>query len=103
MVVWLKRALVQASVGAVFGFVLWCLLGKSMTSMLFGSLGGSFSCRTDVELGLDKFVSMQLYSAIAGALVAFAGATFVRLRWMKPKAKLARAAAAATPTDPRTD
>jgi hypothetical protein len=98
MVVWLKRAFLQASVGAVFGFVGWCLLGKSMTSLMFGSLGGSFSCRADVELGLDKFVAMQLYSAIAGAVIAFAGATFVRYRWMK--AKRAKAVATLTTAAP---
>jgi hypothetical protein len=87
MMAWLKRGLVQASVGAVLGFLVWCLIGKSMTSMLFGSLGGSFSCRADVEVGLDKFVSMQLYSAIAGALVVLLGAAFVRFRRAKSKPK----------------
>lgn len=87
MMAWLKRALVQMSVGGVLGFLLWCLIGKSMTGMLFGSLGGTFSCRADVEAGLDKFVSMQLYSAIAGALIVLAGATFVRMRWAKRKNK----------------
>ena len=87
MVGWLKRALVQASVGAVLGFVIWCLLGKRMTSMLFGSLGGTITCRPDVEVALDKFVAMQLYSAIGGALVVFAGVTFVRMRWAKSKSK----------------
>ncbi len=89
--VWLKRALVQMSVGAVLGFVVWCLIGKSTTSMMFGSLGGTFSCRQDVEIGLDKFVAMQLYSAIGGALSVLAGATLVRRSWSKRKAKSARA------------
>lgn len=87
MMAWLKRALVEMSIGGVLGFILWCLIGKSMTSMMFGSLGGTFSCRTDVELGLDKFVAMQLYSAIGGALVVLAGATFVRMKWAKRKNK----------------
>jgi hypothetical protein len=87
MMAWLKRALVQMSVGAVLGFIIWSLLGKSMTSMMFGSLGGSFSCRLDVEAGLDKFVAMQLYSAIGGALVVLGGATFVRMKWAKRKNK----------------
>ncbi len=80
MVGWLKQTLVLMCVGAVLGFSIWCLLGKSMTSMQFGSLGGSLSCKTDVELGLDKFVSMQLYSAMAGASLVFIGATIVRVR-----------------------
>jgi len=87
MVVWLKRALVQMSVGGVLGFILWCLFGKSMTGMMFGSLGGTFSCRADVEAGLDKFVAMQLYSAIGGALLVFGVATFVRMKWAKRKNK----------------
>jgi hypothetical protein len=85
MVGWLKQTLILMCVGAVLGFALWSLLGKSMTSMLFGSLGGSFSCKADVELGLDKFVSMQLYSALTGAVLVFIGATIMRVR-RKPKA-----------------
>jgi len=91
MIAWVKRSLVEASVGAVLGFTGWCLLGKSLTAMLFAPLGGSFSCRTDVEAGLDKFVSMQLYSAIGGALLVFGGALFVRMRWAKRKARSAQA------------
>jgi hypothetical protein len=94
MMAWLKRTSVEMSIGAVIGFIVWCLLGKSMTSMLFASIGGTFSCKADVEAGLDKFVSMQLYSAIAGALVIFGGATFVRMRLSKRKAK------PAAPVDP---
>jgi hypothetical protein len=87
MKAWLKRTLVELTTGAMFGFVVWCLLGKQLTGMLFGSLGGSFSCRLDVEQGLDKFVAMQLYSAIAGALVAFIGMWLVRRWWSKSRAK----------------
>jgi hypothetical protein len=83
MLVWLKRTLVELTTGAVLGFIAWCLLGKNLTSMLFGSLGGSFSCRADVELGLDKFVAMQMYSAIAGALVSFLGMLLMRHWWSK--------------------
>ena len=83
MLAWLKRTLVEMATGAILGFVVWCFFGKSLTSMIFGSLGGSFSCRADVELGLDKFVAMQLYSAIAGALVAFLGMLLLRSWWRK--------------------
>ena len=69
MPAWIKRTLTELSVGAVVGFVVWCLVGRSLTSMLFGSLGGTFSCKADVEVGLDKFVSMQIYSALVGAVV----------------------------------
>jgi hypothetical protein len=69
MVRWLKRTGVEMLVGAVVGFLVWCLAGKSLTSMMYGSLGGSFSCQLDVETALTRFLSMQLYSAIAGALV----------------------------------
>src|SRR5689334_7737116 len=86
MLIWLKRTLTWLSSGAAVGFILWCLFGKRLTSMLFGSLGGSFSCRADVEIGLDKFVAMQLYSAIAGALVAFFGMFFLRRWWLKSRA-----------------
>jgi hypothetical protein len=94
MMAWLKRTSVEMSIGAVIGFIVWCLLGKGMTSMLFSSIGGTFSCKADVEAGLDKFVSMQLYSAIAGALIIVGGATLVRLRLSKRKGK------PAAPVDP---
>jgi uncharacterized membrane protein YccC len=95
MLPWIKRTLVELSTGAMIGFVIWCLLGKQMTSMLFGSLGGSFSCRLDVEAGLDKFVAMQLYSAIAGALVAFLGMLVLRRWWSKSRAKRSQPATGA--------
>jgi hypothetical protein len=98
MLVWLKRALRDLTTGAAIGFVIWCLFGKQLTGMLFGSLGGSFSCRIDVENGLDKFVSMQLYSAIAGALVAFLGMLLLRRWWAKSRARSAQAAARAPGT-----
>jgi hypothetical protein len=93
MVAWLKRTLVELTTGAMLGFVVWCLLGKQLTSMLFGTLGGSFSCRIDVEAGLDKFVAMQLYSAIVGAVVAFLGMLILRRWWSKSRAKPAPPAA----------
>ena len=92
---WLKRTLTELTAGAAAGFVAWCLLGKQLTSMLFGSLGGSFSCRADVEIALDKFVAMQLYSAIAGALVAFLATLLVRRWWAKSRAKSAQPPAGA--------
>ncbi|HEX2732896.1 MAG TPA: hypothetical protein VHM70_14905 [Polyangiaceae bacterium] len=70
MLPWLKRTSIELVVGALVGFVIWSFVGKRLTSMLFGSLGGSFSCSADVELGLDKFLAMQLYSALGGAALA---------------------------------
>ena len=69
MVRWMKRTGVELLIGAVLGFIIWCLAGKSMTSMMYGSLGGSFSCQADVETALTRFLAMQLYSAIAGAVI----------------------------------
>jgi hypothetical protein len=69
MAKWFKRTGVELLIGAVIGFAVWCLAGKSMTSMMYGSLGGSFSCQTDVQTALTKFLSMQLYCAIGGALI----------------------------------
>jgi hypothetical protein len=60
--------------------------------MRFDSLS-SVSCRPDVEKGLDKFVSMQLYSAIGGAVVAFLGMLILRRWWSKSRAKRAQPAA----------
>jgi hypothetical protein len=90
MLAWIKRTSVELSVGAAVGFVVWCLLGKWVTSIMFGSLGGSINCSTDVEKGLDKFVSMQLYSAIGGALFAVVTMVIARRLWSKARARLAR-------------
>jgi uncharacterized membrane protein YccC len=92
---WLKRTLMELTAGAAVGFVAWCLFGKQLTGMLFGSLGGSFSCRLDVENGLDKFVAMQLYSAVAGSLIAFLGMLILRRWWTKSRAKSAQPVAGA--------
>lgn len=80
---WLKRTLVELTAGAALGFLVWCLLGKRLTSMRFGSIGGTFSCQADVDLALDEFVAMQLYSAIAGAVLAFVLMLVIRRWWSK--------------------
>lgn len=90
---WMRRTLVELTIGAVIGFVVWCLIGKSLTSMLFASLGGSFSCKADVEVALDKFVSMQVYSALAGAVVVAVVMAIVR-RALKNRSKAAEGAVA---------
>jgi hypothetical protein len=100
MLAWLKRTLVELTAGAALGFVTWCLLGKQLTSMMFGSLGGTFSCRGDVDVALDKFVAMQLYSAITGALVAFLGMLLLRRWWSKSRKPAPPPPAAAPPAAP---
>jgi hypothetical protein len=100
MLAWLKRTLVELTTGAALGFVAWCLLGKRLTSMMYGSLGGSFSCSTDVNTALDRFVSMQLYSAITGAVVAFAGMLLLRRWWSKSRKPAPQPPAAAPPAAP---
>ncbi|MEO8181334.1 MAG: hypothetical protein ABI895_21060 [Deltaproteobacteria bacterium] len=69
MVRWLKRTGVELLIGATVGFVIWCLAGRSLTSMMFGSIAGSTTCEKDVMDALTRFLTMQLYAAIAGALV----------------------------------
>ena len=90
MLAWIKRTSVELSVGAAAGFVAWCLLGKQVTSFMFGSIGGTFSCSADVEKGLDKFVSMQLYCALGGAILAVVIMIIARRLWSKARARLTR-------------
>jgi hypothetical protein len=89
MMQWLKRTGVEMLVGAVLGFVTWCVAGKSITSVMFGSIGGSFSCQTDVQNALTKFMSMQLYSAIGGALIFAVGIGLVRRAFDRRKVRAA--------------
>lgn len=94
MLAWIKRTLVWLTTGAVFGFVAWSLLGKKLMLDWLGPLGGNL-CRADVEMGLDKFVSMQLYSAATGAVVTFLGILLLRRWWLKSRAKPSPPAAGA--------
>jgi hypothetical protein len=89
MAKWLKRTGVELVIGATIGFVVWCVAGKSMTSMMYGSLGGSFSCQTDVQAALTKFLAMQLYSAIAGAFIFALGIGLARRALEKRKLRTA--------------
>lgn len=69
-----RRFLNRLALGALIGFGTWSLIGSWLTSLLFGSVGGSFSCKADVELALARYVAMQIYSALGGA-VLFVGVT----------------------------
>lgn len=89
----LKRTLLELMAGGFIGFLIWCVVGQRLISMLFSSIGGSFNCQADVMNGLSRFVRMQLYSAIAGAVV-FALALALARRALA-KRRSARAAAAA--------
>ncbi len=74
----LKRTLTWALGGAAVGFIIWSLIGQSAVSALFSSLGGTFSCQADVEAALSKFVRMQFYCALGGAVLAPLGAWLLR-------------------------
>lgn len=73
-----KRTLLELMAGGFVGFLVWSLVGQRLTSWWFTSPGGSFNCQVDVLQGLADFVAMQLYSAIAGALVLAVGLAVVR-------------------------
>lgn len=64
-----KRILLLATIGAALGFLTWSILGQGGVSLMFGSLGGTFTCKADVEHALQQFVRWQLYCALAGAVV----------------------------------
>lgn len=64
----LKQMLLLAGVGACLGFLAWSLMGQGAVSILFGSLGGTFTCKADVEHALQEFVKFQIYCALAGAV-----------------------------------
>ena len=85
MVQWMKRTGVELLIGAVIGFVIWCIAGKSLTSMFYGTPGGTFSCQGDVEKALTHFLSLQLYSAIGGAVVFALAAGLIRRAWSRRK------------------
>jgi membrane protein DedA with SNARE-associated domain len=80
-----------AGVGATLGFLLWSLMGQGAVSILFGSLGGTFTCKTDVEHALQQFVKLQLYSALAGAVVVPLLTWLIRRTFGKKRAAIERA------------
>ena len=85
MVRWMKRMSVELLIGAVLGFVLWCITGKSLTSMFYGTPGGTFSCQADVEKALTHFLLLQLYSALGGAVVFAITAELIHRAWSRRK------------------
>lgn len=91
-----RHFLNRLALGALLGFGLWSLIGSWLTSLLFGSVGGSFSCKADVELALARYIVMQVYSAVGGALV-FVSASWL-LRRALVKRKLEKSKAILTPT-----
>ncbi|HMA93603.1 MAG TPA: hypothetical protein VKP30_13000 [Polyangiaceae bacterium] len=64
-----KQLLLACAVGAALGFLCCSIFGQSAVSLLFGSLGGTFTCKADVEQALQRFVRLQLYSALSGAVL----------------------------------
>jgi ABC-type antimicrobial peptide transport system permease subunit len=94
-----KRTLLEMMAGGFLGFLIWCVAGQGLTSMLFTSIGGSFSCQLDVENALGRFVRMQLYSAIAGALVCAVALAFAR-RALTKRRNARAAAAGPVPVSP---
>ncbi len=91
----LKQWLARLAIGAFVGFGLWSLVGRSLTSMWFGSLGGTFSCREDVEVALGRYIGGQLYSAVGGAIALPLGHFLIR-RWFAKR----RARRLPAPLDP---
>lgn len=95
----LKRTLLEMMAGGFLGFLIWGMVGQSLISMLFTSIGGSFNCQTDVMNGLSRFVRMQLYSAVGGALV-FAAALALGRRALAKRRSARSAAAPPAPVSP---
>lgn len=79
----LKRIMTLSLVGAALGFLLWSIIGQNAVSLLFGSLGGTFTCKADVEQGLRQFVQWQLYCALGGAVLLPLGAWLIRRSFSK--------------------
>jgi hypothetical protein len=78
-----KYVVVLMGFGAALSMIAWSFLGRALTPLWFGSIGGTFTCKADVENALDDFLAMQLYSAIAGAVIALG--LFLLLRRGKGK------------------
>lgn len=93
----LKRVASLSGVGAVLGFLLWSVIGQSTTSMMYGSLGGTFTCAADVESALARFVMMQLYCAIGGAVLIPIVGLLISRSLRKRKAASAAPGGPATP------
>ncbi len=65
----MTRMLLAAAAGAALGFLICSIFGQGAVSLLFGSVGGTFTCKADVEQALQQFVRLQLYSALSGAVL----------------------------------
>ncbi len=86
-----KRMLLFSAVGAALGFLACSMFGQSAVSLMFGSLGGTFTCKTDVEHALQEFVKLQLYSALSGAVLVPLLTWLIRRSLAKRKSQLTTA------------
>lgn len=63
-----KRLAIELSVGLVLGFAGWLLVGPGIISLWYKAPSGGLSCGPSVQDALQQFVTMELWSALAGAL-----------------------------------
>lgn len=66
-----RRSALEAALGAVVGFVVWSLGGPAVISWWYEPPSrDAFSCAGSVKTALSQFVTMQLISALVGAVGA---------------------------------
>jgi len=66
-----RRSALEAALGAVLGFVVWSFGGPAVISWWYEPPSrDAFSCAGSVKTALSQFVTMQLISAVVGAVGA---------------------------------
>ena len=94
-----RLLVMELLVGLGLGVTVWELVGRSIVSLRYDSLGSSVTCANDVELALSEFDSGLRLSALIGALAFVALTLLVRFLLWRRKQNKAKAVGAEAGAD----
>lgn len=78
----MKWISVTLGLGALFGFVVWSLMGARVIAWWYEPpIKDAFSCASSVEAALSQFILMQVISAAVGSVVVLVAVATLRVWW----------------------
>ena len=79
-----RRIAVLIAVGALGGFVLFCVFGPGLVTWYWTTPAkDAFSCEPSVSEAVRGFVKLQMWSAVAGAVALLVLVVILRALWRK--------------------
>jgi hypothetical protein len=88
-----RRIVMELLVGLGLGVAVWELVGRSIITQMYGSIGSTVTCATDVEQALAQFDSGLRLSALIGAVAFVVLMAVVRILLWRRRQQKAKAAA----------